>query len=196
MRIDGGTQAAVIGAGATVVLVLGGAIFRCADLRGDTNRKWSSRKDLAVVALDEKTVFALRELRDEISGALPAEDVPFDPAEAIIDPSLLIERVEKTAKFYRARVRMEKDLKLVLWLCRVFYFALIAFALAVVMTTLFYAELWHSDVLRWGGFGLGGAAIATLVLSGALYSHRIDRLGTSELMADTASQAAVAGNGQ
>jgi hypothetical protein len=196
LSIDGGTQAAVIGAGATVLLVLGGAIFRCADLRGDTNRKWSSRKDVAVVALDEKTVFALRELRDEISSALPAEGIPFDPAEAIVDPSVLIGRVEVTAKFYRSRVRMEKDLKLVLRMCRVFYFSLLALAVGVLVITLFYAELWHWDVLHWGGFGLGGAAIAALLISGGIYSHRIDRLGTSELMADTASQAGAAGDGQ
>jgi hypothetical protein len=179
-------QAAIIGAGAAAVLVLSGGIFKAANLRGDTNNKWSSRIDLAAIALDEKAAIALQKLRDDIDDLMP--DDPFEPGRAIVDPSPLSERVEMTGKYYRARVRMEKDLTLVLRLGRFFVVALTALVLAVVMLTLYFAQLCDWWEIHWAGFVLGGVAVAIIVGAGASYVFCVDRLSSSEILAESASQ--------
>jgi hypothetical protein len=119
LSLDAGAQAGIVAAGGAAVLVLAGAIFRAVNLRGDSNKKWSSRIDLAVVALDEKTVVELRELRTEIDELLPSDEgLPFDPIRVSADPGPLSQRVKRTAAFYAARMRMQKDLDRVLRLGR------------------------------------------------------------------------------
>lgn len=192
MSINAGDQAAIIGVGAAAVLVLVPALVKAANLRGDTNNKWSSRIDLAGIALDEKAAVALHTLRDDIDNLMP--DDPFEPGRVIVDPSPLNERVEMTGKYYRARVRMQKDLSLVLRLGRVCVGALTTLIVAVVLLTVFFAELWHADTLRWAGFALGALASVLLACSGGTYVFCVDRLSSSEILAETASQSAAGGD--
>ena len=171
------------------MLVLAGAIFKAVNLRGDHNTKWSSRIDLAVVALDEKTVVVLRELRTDIDKLLPTDEDPFDPIRVSVDPSPLSERVEQTATFYAARVRMTKDLDRVLRLGRVFVFGLVVLMLAIVLLTLHYAEILDWSWMRWAGYGCGGVGVAILISAMVVYSVCVDRLASGEILAETASQA-------
>ena len=194
MSISGGDQAAIIGVGSAVVLVLAGGLVKAASLRGDMNQKWSSRIDLAAVALDEKTVFELKQLRDEIDTVMPADDALFEPGQAIADPSPLSARVEKTAKFYRARVRMEKDLRRLVGLGRVAVGALTGLIIAVLFLTLHYAELSGWRWMRWAGFGLGTVATVILIAVGLVYTVCVDQLSSSEILAESASQAGTGSN--
>ena len=170
------------------MLVLAGAIFKAVNLRGDHNTKWSSRIDLAVVALDEKTVVVLRELRTDIDKLLPTDD-PFDPIRVSVDPSPLSERVEQTATFYAARVGMKKNLNRVLSLGRVFVFGLVVLMVAIVLLTLHYAELLDWSWMRWAGYVSGGIGASILVCAMVVYSVCVDRLASGEILAETASQA-------
>jgi hypothetical protein len=194
LSISGGDQAAIIGVGSAVVLVLAGGLVKAASLRGDMNQKWSSRIDLAAVALDEKTVFELKQLRDEIDTVMPADDALFEPGQAIADPSPLSARVEKTAKFYRARVRMEKDLRRLVGLGRVAVGALTGLIIAVLFLTLHYAELSGWRWMRWAGFGLGTVATVILIAVGLVYTVCVDQLSSSEILAESASQAGTGSN--
>lgn len=193
MSVDGG-QAGVILGGATALLVLGGAIFKAANLRGDANNKWSSRVDLAAVALDEKTIAELRKLGDEIETVMPDQNRPFDPAQAIIDPSPLSERVERTAKYYRARVRMASDLNHVRQLGRLFVASLLLLAVGVTLLTVYYAELIGWGWMPWAGGGSGGLGLLVLVAGGVTYIVCVDRLSSAEILAETAAQAAGGGS--
>lgn len=188
MTLDG-AQVAIVGIGVASLLALVRAIIKAANLRGDTNSKWSSRVDLAVVALDEKTIVELKELRDEIDTVLPESDAPFDPAQAIVDPSPLSERVERTAKYYRARVRMETHLNRVRSLGRVFVVSLSLLTIAAVLIPAYYADLLGWDWARWLGFGLGAAGLIILIPAGAVYVVWVDRLSGAEILAGTAAQA-------
>jgi len=194
LSLSGGDQAAIVALGVTILTATGGGIFKAVNLRGDSNRKWSSRIDLAAGALDEKTVAELQILRADIDGLLPEPGTPlepgppFDPAQAIVDPSPLSERVERVAKYYRARVRLQRDLDRVLALGRVFVVGLIAFAVGVVLLTLSFAEVATLGWLRAAGFAVGGVGLTTLVLAMIGYGICVDRLAGAEILADTASQ--------
>lgn len=190
MSLKTGEQAGVIAVGAATLLAWGAAIFKAANLRGDLSRKWSSRVELAVLALDEKTVVELRELRAEIDTVLPAADAPFDPGQVVsVDPAPLSERVERTAKYYTARVRMEKNLARARRLARIFVVVFAVLALATTLLTLRYAEIVNADWLKWAGFILGGLALIVLILAGTVYVVCADHLAGDEILADTAAQA-------
>lgn len=189
MSLEGSDQAGVIAVGVAAVLTLGAAVFKAANLRGDSNTKWSSRIDLAAVALDEKTVAELNLLRDEIDALLPDEDAPFDPGQAIVDPSPVSRRVELTAKYYRARVRLEGDLGRVRRLGRVFVVSLVMLILAAAFLTLHFAELLDWDWIRWAGWALGGLGLVLLVAATVAYIFCVDRLASGEILAGTAAQA-------
>lgn len=179
----------MIAAGATALGILGAGIFRASNLRGDSNTKWSTRILLAASALDEKIVTELQALRGDIETALPGSEVPFDPANAIADPQPLSARVEKVAKFYRARVRMDKDLRRVLRLGRVFVVALILLALASGLLTCHYGELVDWSWLRVSGLIAGGLGAAVAIGSMGVYIVCVDRLASAEILAGTAAQA-------
>jgi hypothetical protein len=195
LSLEGSDQAGIIAVGAGALLVLAGAIFKAANLRGDSNSKWSSRIDLAVVALDEKTVVELRELREEIETVLPDAHTPFDPTRNVsVNPAPLSERVERTAKYYTARMRMSNDLDRVRRLGRVFVFSLALLMIAVVLLTVHYAEVLDWAWTRWAGFGAGGLAVVILVAAGVVYGVCVDRLASGEILADTASRAGAGGD--
>jgi anti-sigma-K factor RskA len=182
-------QATIIGIGVASLLVIGPAIFKAANVKGDTNNKWSTRVDLALVALDDKIVRELGELRNETDHLLAPVDAPFDPAQAIVDPSPLSARVERTALCYAARVRMRTDLDRARRLGRVFVVSLSMLAVAVVLLTLFYAELVTWDPLRWAGVVVGGIGLIALIAATVVYVVCMDHLSDDEILADTASQA-------
>jgi hypothetical protein len=182
-------QLGVVALGVTSLLVIGPAIFKAANLRGDTSNKWSTRVDIAVVALDEKIVSELSELRDEAEDVLAPVNAPFDPAQAIVDPSPLSERVGRTAKYYAARVRMKNDLVRVRRLGRVFVMSLSMLALAIVPLTLYYADLVRWDPSWWAGVILGALGLVGLIVATFIYIVCVDRLSGAEILADTASQA-------
>jgi hypothetical protein len=183
-----GDQLTVIGIGVGSLLVIGPAIFKAANLRGDTNNKWRDRVDLAVVALDEKIVGELGELRDETDSVLSPANVPFDPAQAIVDPSPLSERVARTAKYYAARVRMKTDLNRAHRLGRVFVVSLSMLAFAVVLLTLFFADLIDWNPMKWAGVVIGGLGLVALIAATVVYVVCVDRLSSAEILADTAPQ--------
>lgn len=193
MSLGSSDQAGIIAAGGAAILVLAGALFKAVNLRGDQNAKWSSRVDLAVVALDEKLVVELRELRREIDEVLP-DTHGFDPTlDVSMNPAPLSARVEKTAEYYSARVGMKRDLARVLMLGRVFVFGLVVGMVAAVCLTLRYAEIVDVSWLRWAGFGTGTLAVLVLALAMSVYGVCVDRLASGELLADTASRAAAGG---
>ena len=190
MSLEGSDQAGIVAIGAGALLGVAGAIFKAANLKGDSNSKWSSRVELAVLALDEKTVAELRELRDDIDDLLADADAPFDPSHVVsVDPGPLSARVEQTARYYSARVRMESNLHRVRQLGRVFVVGLSALALAIAALTLYFGELVDPAWLKWAGFVLGALGLVASIAAGIVYVVCVDRLSGDEILADTASQA-------
>jgi hypothetical protein len=182
LSLDPGSQAAIIGVGAAVLLAVGAGIFRYAGFRGDMNQRWSGRVDYTVAALEEKTIRGLELLRGEINEILPEV---FDPKEAIADPAPLVGRAEMCAKAYRARDRMERDFAWLLKLDLVLLGGLIAFAIATAAVTVYYAELVHWTWLRLAGLSLLAVSTMALIAAGGEYVWLQRRLSGAEILGDT-----------
>jgi hypothetical protein len=178
------------------LITLGAGGFKSASMRGEMNRTWSKRVDLAASALDEKTIVNLELLRGEINEILPLpEDADFDPADAITDPAPLVDRAEECAKTFRARVRMASDLK---WLLRLGPFltcGLFGAAAATAGLTAFYAELLRWGWLRAVSFVALAAAVVVVLVVGVAYSLLQYRLSGDEILAGTGGKDGDGGTG-
>jgi hypothetical protein len=200
MSLAAGDQAQIIGVGLAAVFALGAAIWKTASLRGDVAARWARRVDFAVAALDEKTIRELERLRDEVDEVLPAErrrdDLeddsarpPFDPAQAIADPSPLSKRAEKAVNFHRTRTRMEAAVVGLMRVGRAAVGTLGAMALACCGTTVHYAELVTWSFIGPASLVLCGGSLLVLVGIGATYVVLQDRLASAEDLAGTAGRA-------
>lgn len=179
----------MIAVGATVLLGLGSAIFKTASLRGDMNLKWSRRVAFAVAALDEKALAELSNMQYDImdmSGKSPSTG--FDPGQAIVDPAPLLSRAEQTVKFYRARQRMERDVKRLCDACPVMLVSLAGWLVADILTTLFFAEIWQPSWLEAICFVLISVFGLLLFVSGGVYVGMHYRLANAEMLARSAGQ--------
>lgn len=65
------------------------ALWKCARLRGDTNREWGARIGKVEAALRERANGVLSILRRKIDTLIGGVDSPFDPSTQPADPSLL-----------------------------------------------------------------------------------------------------------
>lgn len=180
-----GDQEQVVGIGLAAVFVLGGMIVKAVNLRGDLNAKWSARVAVAQSALAEKTVVALRELRDTLNTKLPQG---FSPQDVSMDPGPLAEHLSDTAQAYRASLRMSRDLDRLLALGSYFALALIGAMMSTVILTLSFSRLVIPGWFRWVGYmtGLIGVAGGLVVL--AVYAVWVGHLASDEIRAGTASQ--------
>lgn len=192
MSLHTGDEAAIIGLGVGVILTVGAGIFKASTLRGDINSRWTRRVSFAIVALDEKTISELEQLRDDVDDVLPGGH-GFAPAQAIANPAPLSARAETTVKYYRARTRMERDFHLLRRLCPSLVVALAAVELAALILTLFYAELVTWGWLRPCGLILLAGAAAALVVATCVYVVLQHRLASAEILAGTGGQAVTQG---
>lgn len=113
MSLSASDQAQIIGIGTVLLLGIGGGIWRTATLRGDQNSRWASRVDLAVAALDEKTINQLEILRIEVNEALPppGEQPGFSPLAVIADLAPLSQSAERAVQLHRTSRGMGKALR-------------------------------------------------------------------------------------
>jgi hypothetical protein len=190
LTLTTGDETEIIAFGVAVLLAIGGGIFKVATLRGDMNSKWTRRVDFAVAALDERTIAALEQLRDEVDAILPTDADGFDPAQAIADPVPLFKLAESTVSYYRTRERMEIDFVRLRRLCPGLLGALTGIEVTVVALTAFYAHLLLWAWLRPSGLILGGFAVAGLVGAGAYYVLLQHRLASAEILAGSGGRAA------
>lgn len=189
MSLDPGAQASIIWGGIATLLVLGGAIFKAAKLRGQLHSEWCSRVDLAVASLDEKTVAELGQLRDQIDAFLPEKMAPFDPAQTITDPAAMTVRVERSTKYFKARVKMENSLVRVRLVGHALLFGLLFEVVAVILLTLHYSEIVSGvDWLRWPGFALAGVGGVVLIVAMCVFVVCETRLSRGEILAGTSGQ--------
>jgi hypothetical protein len=188
MSLSAGNQAQVIGIGAFLLLGLGGGVWRTSTLRGDQNARWAARVDLAVAALDARTIRQLETLRADVDAALPKEE--FDPAQAIADPAPLSQSAERAVDLHRASTHMRSALRRLLLVARLVVGGLAGLFVGVACTTLHYAELWNWSPLRIAGFAVLGASGLLLLGTCAGYFVLQEQLAGAEQLAGTAGQAA------
>ena len=186
--MNGGDQAAVIGAGAVVLMAVSAGAWRAAAFRGDLNTRWAGRVAFAVAALDEKLVAGLQELREKIEEFLP-EGQDFDPSQVIADPAPLTELASEVARNYRARVRMESDLVRLRNLGPPLVALLVVLAVDVADLTLYYGDIVGGSLFRVLGLVVGAGSIVAIAVAFGTYVVLQQRLSTAEILAGTAGRA-------
>jgi hypothetical protein len=186
MTLSAGDQAQVVGIGTLLLLGLGGGIWRTATLRGDQNARWASRVDLAIAALDAKTIQQLEKLRGEVEAALPEDE--FSPSQVIADPAPLSQSAERAVGLHRASRRMGSSLRHLLTIGRLIVGELSGLFLGVACTATHYAELWLWTPLTAIGLGLVGGSGLLLIGTAGVYVFLQDRLASDEALAGTAGQ--------
>lgn len=82
----------VIALGATFLLAILAALWKCAPLRGDYNRQWAPRVDLIEAGLKTRAVGELSVLRRQIDALIGGKG-QFDPNSATADPAPLLKSV-------------------------------------------------------------------------------------------------------
>jgi hypothetical protein len=187
MSLSAGDQAQIIGIGTVLLLGLGGGIWRTATVRGDQNARWAAKVDLAVAALDAKTIQQLERLRAEVDAALPEGE--FDPSQVIADPAPLSQSAERAVDLHRASRRMDTALRHLLATGRMIVSGLTGLFVGIGCTTTHYAELWSWAPLRVIGLVLVGISGLFLIVTGGVYIVLQDRLASAEQLAGTAGQA-------
>jgi hypothetical protein len=187
MTLSAGDQAQVLGVGVAGLLAFGAGLWRSASLRGDISARWSARVQLAVAALDEKTIRQLEAVRAEVDAVLPEGE--FDPTGVIADPAPLSQLAEKAVQLHRARLRMDSSLQKLLVVARVTVGSVAGTLLGIAGATAHYAELWDWSSLRLLSLTVLTVSIALLMMVAGSYVFLMDRLASCEQLAGTAGQA-------
>jgi hypothetical protein len=187
MSLSAGDQAQVIGVGVAGLVAFGAGVWRVAALRADMNARWASRVDLAVAALDARTIQQLENLRAAVDASLPEGE--FNPSQLIADPAPLSRIAEDAVNLHRARNRMSSALARLLGVGRLAVGGLIGMLLGAACATAHYAELWDWSPLRLSGLTLLCGSAALLVGVTLAYVVLQDQLATAEALAGTAGQA-------
>jgi hypothetical protein len=186
MSLSAGDQTQIISIGTVLLLGLGGGIWRTATVRGDQNARWAARVDLAVAALDAKTIQQLEILRAEVDAALPEGE--FNPSQVIADPAPLSQSAERAVDLHRASRRMDTALRHLLTTGRLIVSGLTGLFVGIACTTTHYAELWSWAPLRVIGLVLVGISGFLLIGTCGAYVVLQDQLASAEQLAGTAGQ--------
>ena len=190
MSLSADEQAQIVGIGAVLLLGIGGGVWRTATLRGDQNARWASRVELAVAALDEKTITQLETLRKEVNAALPPlEEQPgFSPLTVIADLAPLSQSAERAVELHRTSQGMGAALRHLLAVGRIIVGGLTGLLAGTACAAMRYAELWNWTPLRLIGLVLLALSGAVVLACGGAYVYLQDRLATAEQLAGTAGQ--------
>jgi hypothetical protein len=152
------------------------------------NARWASRVDLAIAALDAKTITQLEELRTAVDAALPKDE--FSPAQLIADPAPLSGIAAGAVDLHKARNRMSTALARLLRLGRIAVGGLVGMLLGTACATAHFAELWGWSPLKLSGLILLCGSAVLLIGVTLAYVVLQDQLATGEALAGTAGQAA------
>jgi hypothetical protein len=186
MSLSAGDQAQIIGIGTLLLLGLGGGVWRTATVRGDQAARWTSRVDLAVAALDAKTIQQLERLRAEVDSVLP--ETEFSPSQVIADPAPLSQSAERAVELHRASRGMNAALRRLLITGRLIIGGLAGLFFGIACTTAHFAELWNWTPLRAIGLAADGVFGLVLIGTAVVYVLLQDRLASAEQLAGTAGQ--------
>lgn len=173
---------AALGVCAVFLLPAFPALWKAAQLRGDTIARWRDRVGVAYSGLTERAVEALRDLQaqaDQLLGDMGT----FDPLLAVADPEPLAALATQFNKLLRARGLLRRRYSRQLRLVSLGSYLVAAYVAGVLAVGAYYADGGHEYWTMWAGIGLAGAA---LVAGGSLlgfYTYIEYRLTGAEIMA-------------
>jgi hypothetical protein len=158
------------------------ALWKAAQLRGDTIGRWRARVDIAHSGLTERAIEALRDLQAQANQLLGGMDT-FDPLLAMADPGPLATQATRFNKLLRARGllrrRYDRQVRLVGFGC----YLVAAYALGLVVICLYVGGAEHACWTLWAGVALAGAAFIAGGLLLGIYAYIENKLTGAEIMA-------------
>lgn len=135
------------GLGGALFLLSLPALWAAIHLRGATNRRLRQTVDLAYVGLAEQALETFQILRTELDVILPATTGLFDPASAIVDPSLVEKAAKRGIHVLKQRQRINRRFARMLTICSWLKFVTGSFTILVFLSTLLYFTVYSNSVL-------------------------------------------------
>jgi hypothetical protein len=155
----------VTGIGVALFLAGGAGFWALIHLRGKTVDRLWSHIDIAFEALTDKAFASLGTLRTHINELLPDPDTEFDPLDVIVDPSSVEKPAKVSIRLLKERHRIRRQYRRLLRVCSLLKYSVLAFTVAVAITTLCYqfafsdSGLWQFFFYVTAGIALGALAL-------------------------------------
>jgi hypothetical protein len=169
-----------IGSGAALVII--GALWKSARLRGEANKDWSSRISAAEAGLTERAIRQLSVLRSKTDELVGASGAAFDPMSATADPAPLLKLAKNFERCMFARRRAQQFFQALLKLGYFAGWALAVLLLCVILIALHFSQVLSLRGLFWWVIGVAGLAMLTGL--GVLAAHWFlqDQLTNAEIL--------------
>lgn len=158
------------------------ALWKAAQLRGDTIARWRDRVDVAYSGLTERAVEALLDLQAQANQLLGSSG-PFDPLLAVVDPEPLAAQATRFNKLLRARGLLRSRYNKQLRLVGLGSYLIGAYAVGLVVVAAYYGDVDQVNWTMWGGIAVAGAALVAGAVLLSFYTYIENRLTGAEIMA-------------
>jgi len=153
------------GLGGALFLLSLPALWAAIHLRGGTNLRLRQTVDLAYVGLAEQAIATFQILRSELDAILPATTGLFDPAAAIVDPSLVEKAAKRGIHVLKQRQKINQRFSLMLRVCSYLKYVAGAFTIFVFVSTCLYFTVFDRPLIwRAACWVTGAAAVLGLAL--------------------------------
>jgi len=169
------------------------ALWKAAQLRGDTIARWRDRVDVAYSGLTERAVAALNELQAQ-ANQLYGDMNAFDPLLAVVDPAPLAAQATRFNQLLRARGLLRRRYSHQLRLVSLGTYLVAVYAAGLVEATAYLAGAQHMDWMIWVGITVAGAALLAGGVLLGFYTYIENRLTGAEIMAAPPTAPATGGD--
>jgi len=158
------------------------ALWKAAQLRGDTVKRWRDDVGVAYSGLTERAVETLRDLQAQADQLLGDMDT-FDPLLAVADPEPLAALATQFNKLLRARGLLRRRYSRQLRLVSLCTYLVAAYVVGLAAVAVYYADGGHGYWTMWVGIGLACAALLAGGLLLGFYTYIENKLTGAEIMA-------------
>lgn len=167
-----------LGLGLTVFLIAAGAVWASIHLRERAYDNWSTKVDLSYAGLQDLAEAVFGELRAAINALLPQPGAEFDPTRLVADPTPVGKLAKRAVKALKSRNRVRRQFSNLLIICSIAKWYSIAFAAAVLVSTLLYfLQFENSDLWKTASWATAGMFVpgAMIVLGYAIFEGTLQR---------------------
>jgi hypothetical protein len=172
----------ILAIGVIVLVAILGACFKAASFRGKLLGDWRRRVSAAEAGLAEKAISELKILNFEIGNRLVSWAKTTDPEKALADPALLLDNARKFLRIMKAKIRIQRNFRILLWTAPVFFWMLVTLVPCIVVVFTTWAGLLNQTQLYdWTKY-IGMVALVILLLTFVCYVYLQHALCKDEVL--------------
>lgn len=179
--IDGGALA--LGAG--FVVTTAGALWKAANLRADVFSNYHGRLALAQAGIDERASAALRILAEKVDETLGDLD-PFDPTQALADPSELQVLIEDVSRLLSARTHLPIYFRRMLQVGPLLMTLFIVLLVSVLIALTYFSGWKRARGLGYAGIWSAAGSVSLIGIVTAYYFSLLHRFSSAEILSAVA----------